>query len=105
MILNQKSSYLLEIFLRSIGSGKLLRYAASELILQNKFHKLFYQLFDCPKTKFRSLVRERVVDQLQEAMTQLQEAIQESRNIISDLAGNLLIFSQCHKLSLHLLNK
>ena len=104
MILNQKSSYLLEIFLRSIGSGKL-RYAVSELILQNKFHKLFYQLFDCPKTKFRSLVRERVVDQLQEAMTQLQEAIQESRNIISDLAGNLLIFSQCHKLSLHLLNK
>ena len=30
-------------------------------------------------------------------MTQLQEAIQEFHNIISDLAGNTLILSQYHK--------
>ena len=30
-------------------------------------------------------------------MTQLQEVIPESQNIISDLAGNPLIFRQCYK--------
>ena len=30
-------------------------------------------------------------------ITQLQEAIQESHNIISDFAANPLILSQCHK--------
>ena len=30
-------------------------------------------------------------------MTQLQEALQESHNIISHIAGNPLTLSQCHK--------
>ena len=46
-------------------------------------------------TNFRSLVRERPIDQM--LMTQLQEAIQESPNIIIDLAGNPLILIQYHK--------
>ena len=65
------------------------------LVLQNKFYKIFYQSFDCPKTNFRSLVRECVIDHM--LMIQLQELIQESHSITSDFAGNRLILSQCHK--------
>ena len=65
------------------------------LVLENKFHKIFYQSFDCPKTNFRSLVSESVIDQM--LITQLKETIQESQSIISDLAGNPLILSQCIK--------
>ena len=64
-------------------------------ILQGKAYRLFYQSFVCPKTNFRSLVKEREIDQL--LMNRLQEAIKEPHNIISDLAGSSLILSHCHK--------
>ena len=51
--------------------------------------------FECPNTNFRLHVRECATNQM--LMTQLQEAIQESHNIINDLAGNTSILSQCHK--------
>ena len=74
------------------------------LVLQNKLYKLFYQSCDCPKTNSRSLVRDRVIDQM--LITQLQEAIQESYGIISDHAGNPLILTHFHNpVPLHLLNK
>ena len=61
------------------------------LVLYDKFYKIFYQSFSCPKTNFRSLVKESLIHQM--LMTQLQEALQESYSIISDLWGNLLILN------------
>ena len=55
---------------------------SQNLLCENKFFKILYQLFNCPKTNFRLLVMDKVIHQM--LIIQLQEAIQEFHSIIND---------------------